>query len=228
MARRKEFSKILKSSLIICWLWVHPQARAQSYRIGQITQLEGQVSFYDYFKKQIIPLKIGDEIFTTGSYLVVDHSFMTVKVVGRNYVRLNPKSKMSLEYDPETKTLKILLLAGSVKALKFKSKDAAIDKIFIQSGASTFETTEGKFSVHRNLLEDSSSVYVEKGIIIAGQTINQLKTDMEIVHHGETLTVNDRQTDINSPRKMKDKEIKFLHPSFYLNSKNKTNTDLDD
>lgn len=227
MVRRKTFTKILKSGLILCLVWSIQNSLAQSYQVGAITQLEGQVSFFDFFKKQIIPLKKNQDIFTSGSYLTQDDSFLTVKIVGGHYLRLNPKSKISIEYEPEDKTLRVILLAGSVKALKFKSKNSTIDKIFIQSGATTFEASEGKFSVNRNLIDDSSNVYVEKGLVIVGQTINQTKSDMELVHQGEMLSVTDKQIDLDSAWKMKDKEKKFLHPSFYLNSKTKKNYEID-
>ena len=86
----------------------------------------------------------------------------------------------------------------------------------LQSAGATFETVGAKFTVTRNLLTDQSSVYVEKGTVVATQYVQYQKQDMELVHAKEKTTINDREKDVESPRKMTDKEIHFLNPKNYL------------
>ena len=67
----------------------------------------------------------------------------------------------------------------------------------------------------RNLLTDQSAVYVEKGTVIATQYLQYQKQDMELVHASEKTTIHDRGNNVESPRKMSDKEIHFLNPKNY-------------
>jgi hypothetical protein len=73
-----------------------------------------------------------------------------------------------------------------------------------------------------NLLTDQSSVYVEKGMVIATQYLQYQKQDMELVHASEKTTINDRENDVESPRKMSEKEIHFLNPKNYHPETEKT------
>jgi hypothetical protein len=91
--------------------------------------------------------------------------------------------------------------------------------MIIHAGGSQFESTAAKFTVSRNPIKDSSSVYVEKGVVIAHLFQRDQKKDSEIIYQNETTTVIDTDSEISESRNMKEKEIKFLHPSKYLPKK---------
>lgn len=167
-------------------------------------------------------LKEEHKFITEGSYLSQEESFLTVQLFEGSWLRLSPRSKISPEFDPKTKTITIHLLTGSVKIL-FSSilNSHAVEKIVVKSADAQFEVAEGKFTVVRNSLVDLSSVYVEKGAVVASSLFQSAKSETEVVHAGETLSVQDRDTELESPRKMSQKEIEYLHPTKYLNTKKK-------
>ncbi len=188
------------------------------HQLGIIVQLEGEITYLDFLKtKTVTNVKEKDQLQTDGSYLTHENAFFNVHLFDGSWLRLNPKSKISLEFHPETKTLTVFLLTGSIKMLiDLDRKEKQLEKIIVQSAGATFETIGSKFTVTRNLLIDQSSVYVEKGTVIATQYEQYQKKDMELVHAREKTTINDRDNDVESPRKMSEKEIHFLNPKNYL------------
>ena len=189
-----------------------------SHQLGIISQIEGEITYLDYLKvKTVTNVKEKDQLQTDGSYLTHNNAYFNVHLFDGSWLRLNPKSKISLEFYPETKTLTIFLLTGSMKILlDIDRKEKQLDKVIVQSAGATFETVGAKFTVTRNLLTDQSSVYVEKGTVVATQYVQYQKQDMELVHAKEKTTINDREKDVESPQKMTDKEIHFLNPKNYL------------
>ncbi len=204
-------------------LWA-PKLIAATHQLGVITHLEGEITYLDFIKeKTIINVKEKDQLQTDGSYLTHDDAYFNVHLFDGSWLRLNPKSKISLEFNPETKELTIFLLTGSMKVLLEQDrKEKLLEKVIVQSAGATFETVGSKFTVTRNLLTDQSSVYVEKGTVIATQYVQYQKKDMELVHAREKTTINDRENDVESPRKMSEKEIHFLNPKNYLHGTEKS------
>ena len=215
-------TKTLTRNAICCLITTHllfaPKAMSASHQLGIISQIEGEITYLDYLKvKTVTNVKEKDQLQTDGSYLTHNNAYFNVHLFDGSWLRLNPKSKISLEFYPETKTLTIFLLTGSMKILlDIDRKEKQLDKVIVQSAGATFETVGAKFTVTRNLLTDQSSVYVEKGTVVATQYVQYQKQDMELVHAKEKTTINDREKDVESPRKMTDKEIHFLNPKNYL------------
>jgi hypothetical protein len=221
MDRTKNLLRIAVCSLGFLAHLTSLTAQAVTHDLGLITQSEGEITFFNFnFHNEVAQIKKGDKLTTNGSYLTKENSFFVVKLFDGSYLRLNPRSKMALEYEPDFKTLRILLFTGSIKALITQTnKINPMDKIIVQSAGASFEASESKFTVSRNIIDDISSVYVEKGAVVATQSILGEKKDMELVHQEETTSIRDKDLDVKSSRKMKDKEIKYLHPSRYLEKK---------
>ena len=224
MDRTKTITRNAICSLITALLLFAPKAMSSSHKLGLITQTEGEITYLDFLKdKTVAIVKEKDQLQTEGSYLTHENAFFNVHLFDGSWLRLNPKSKISLEFHPETKTLTILLLTGSMKMLlDIDRKEKQLEKVIVQSAGATFETVGAKFTVTRNLLTDQSNVYVEKGTVIATQYVQYQKQDMELVHAREKTTINDRENDVESPRKMSDKEIHFLNPKNYLHGSEKS------
>lgn len=213
MVRKKTHSRITNGSLITFALLLTTLSWGGPFKIGEITQVEGESTYYNYLPPRAVKtVKRNAQAATDGSYLTQENAFLTFKLLGSNYLRLNPKSKISLEYDAKEKFLTIHLFSGSFKAL-------FTEKVLVKSADTLFETVNAKFSVVRNTLGDNNSVYVEKGSVIMSQYVGSEKKDMEVIHAKESTSVADNSSDIEAPKKLTDKEIQFLHPSFYLNGK---------
>ncbi len=222
MDRKSKIKKFSTSGLVFLLIFFSEMLNAQTFDLGVVTKVEGEVSFLEFSPPHRLSQTQKDsQLQSGGSYLAKDDSFMTVKIFDESFLRLNPKSKISLEYDPASKELKIFLFNGSLKAILGQSPKSRLEKMIIQSGGSQFESTAAKFTVSRNLIKDSSSVYVEKGIVIANVYHREQKKDSEIIYQNETTTISDNDLEISSAKTMKEKEIKFLHPSNYLPKKNK-------
>ena len=218
MDRTKTLTRNAICCLITSLLLFAPKAIGADHQLGIIKQIEGEITYLDYVKvKTVSKVKEKDQLQTDGSYLTHNDAYFNVHLFDGSWLRLNPKSKISLEFYPETKTLTIFLLTGSMKILlDIDRKEKKLEKVIVQSAGATFETVGAKFTVTRNLLMDQSSVYVEKGTVVATQYVQYQKQDMELVHAKEKTTINDREKDVESPRKMTDKEIHFLNPKNYL------------
>jgi ferric-dicitrate binding protein FerR (iron transport regulator) len=218
MDRTKTLTRNAICCLITSLLLFAPKAMSAGHQLGIINQIEGEITYLDYVKvKTVTKVKEKDQLQTDGSYLTHNDAYFNVHLFDGSWLRLNPKSKISLEFYPETKTLTIFLLTGSMKILlDIDRKEKKLEKVIVQSAGATFETVGAKFTVTRNLLMDQSSVYVEKGTVVATQYVQYQKQDMELVHAKEKTTINDREKDVESPRKMTDKEIHFLNPKNYL------------
>ena len=198
------------------------KANAQAFNIGNITQAEGESTFFHYLPPQrLIQVKKDQNVRMGGSYLTQDSSFITIKFFDGSWLRISPKSKISIEYLPESKQILIHLFTGSVKTLfSRKLSQGGILKFVVKSADTFFETVGAKFSVVRNAVSNTNSIYVEKGSVIIIQNVANERKDMEIVHRNEMTSVKDNEHDIMSPRKMSEGEVKFLHPSKYLKQTN--------
>lgn len=216
MDRKKTCSRVAASCLI-SFIFSLPLS-ATTHRLGKITQAEGEITFLNFTPRlPVKEVKKSEQLLTGGSYLTQDSSYFTVHLFDGSWIRVSPRSKIFAEFDPQDKVITIHLLTGSIKAL-FSSElnQKKLSKFIIKSADTTFETVDAKYTVSRNPLTDTSSVSVEKGTVIATQTVRDERKDMEIIHARETTSIQDRHQDIPSPREMSDKEMKFLHPSFYL------------
>jgi hypothetical protein len=217
MDRTKTNTRNVICCLIAVLILCAPKAMSAGHQLGLITQLDGKITYLNFFKiKTLTTVKEKDHLQTDGSYLTHDNAFFNVHLFDGSWLRLNPKSKISLEFDLETKTLTIFLLTGSINIFLDKDrKEKQLEKVIVRSAGATFETVGAKFTVTRNLLTDQSGVYVEKGTVIATQYLQYQKQDMELVHASEKTTIHDRGNNVESPRKMSDKEIHFLNPMNY-------------
>ncbi len=220
---KKSGSRVKICCLILITCFTTFNVQANSHSVGQFTQVTGEVTFFNFTGlRRVSSVSETEKLVTGGSYLTQDDSFFTANLNNEGWLRVSPRSKIALEYDPNTKTLKISLFTGSLKALiSSTDKMNFLDRVIIQSAGASFEAVDAKFTISRNNLEDTSSAYVEKGSVLAWQSIQHEKKDSEILHNNETTTISDRIQDISSPRKMTNKEIKFLHPSHYLKSTKK-------
>ena len=217
MDRTKTNTRNVICCLIAVLILCAPKAMSAGHQLGLITQLDGKITYLNFFKiKTLTTVKEKDHLQTDGSYLTHDNAFFNVHLFDGSWLRLNPKSKISLEFDLETNTLTIFLLTGSINIFLDKDrKEKQLEKVIVRSAGATFETVDAKFAVTRNLLTDQSAVYVEKGTVIATQYLQYQKQDMELVHASEKITIHDRGNNVESPRKMSDKEIHFLNPKNY-------------
>jgi len=198
-------------------------SQAGTFNLGTITQAEGEITFLNFAPPhQVKQVKVQEILQTDGSYLTQDTSFMTVELFDGSWLRVSPKSKFTLEYLASSKTILVHLFSGSVKILfsTHLNKNEA-QKIIVKSADTLFESVEGKFTISRNIVSDISNVYVEKGTVIATKYVHNERKDSEIIHARETASIKDIDTNIESPSRMTDKEIKFLHPSSYLNRSGK-------
>lgn len=222
MDRTKTLARATGRCLIALSFTLSLSLQAAGHKLGRITQIDGEVTYLNFMPPHALKqVKMKNHLLDDGSYLTQDNSFFTVKLFDGSWLRVSPKSKISAEFEPATKTLTIHLFTGSLKAL-FSSElnGKKLEKLIVKSASSTFETVDGKFTVSRNTVNDVSNVYVEKGTVIATQYVHNERKDSEIVHTRETTTISDRDLDVESPRSMTDKEIKYLHPSFYLKKEN--------
>jgi hypothetical protein len=219
MDRTEKNSRNAGRSLIFAFFFLSFVAKAQPYKLGVVTQAEGEISFLEYAPPhhRLKTIKPQQTFLTDGSYLSQDDSFLTVRLFDEtSWLRLSPRSKFSAEFRPTNRTLTIYLFTGSIKVL-FSSilSQKKIDKVVVKSADGSFESTEGKFTVVRNNIADTSSVYVEKGTVMSSLN-NETSQILLMVHAQETTSITDRRNEVASPRKMTDKELNFLHPSKYL------------
>ena len=218
MVRRKTYARITGRSLVGLLFFLPLYLHAGPFNLGHITQLEGEITFLNYPAPHAVEhVKKDQQLLTDGSYLTQDAAFMTIKFFDNSWLRVSPKSKFAVEYQPQTKVMLIHLYTGSVKILfSTHLNQNKVSKFIVKSADTVFETVDAKFSVIRSPVLDLNSVYVEKGTVIATQNVLNQKKDMEIVHAREMVSVKDNDSDIESPTEMTEKEIKFLHSSQYL------------
>jgi ferric-dicitrate binding protein FerR (iron transport regulator) len=214
------FYKFKSCSLILC-LFFSSFSWASPFMMGKITQASGEIHFFKFASPyKTIPVQTNGKIETKGSYLTQDDSFFTVQLFDGSWIRISPKTKISIDFAPESKTATLHLFSGSVKVLFASSLNGnKIQKLVIKSADAVFETVEGKFSVVRNIINNTSKVLVEKGAVIASHEIIADKKDVILVHAGESTLIKDRDPNIPSPRKLSEKEMKFLQAKNYLKIK---------
>ena len=187
------------------------------HQLGLITQLKGEVTFFPYQGAQsATPVSNKATIRDGGSYLSHEKSYFTVKLFDGSWLKVSPSTKFSIEMDPDQKEIHLNLYSGSVKVLfSRKISKSQMEKFVIISGDGRFETSEAKFSVFRNILDSSSYVYGEKGLVKV--TRNNVETFTgELIHAQEMTALKDRDSAVESPRKVSEKQMKFLNSSFYL------------
>lgn len=187
--------------------------------MGSVTQAEGEVTFLDFAPPhhKLSKVKENSKFVTDGSYLTKDDSFLTVQFFDGSWLRMSPSSKVSVEFDAVSKAITVHLFTGSIKLLISSSQnDQQVTKLLVKSADALFESAEGKFTVVRNPITDLSSLYVEKGVVLAMQNGLSENKNVTLVHRQEMTSLKDRDHEFESPRSMTDKEIKFLHPSHYL------------
>jgi ferric-dicitrate binding protein FerR (iron transport regulator) len=218
MVRTKTCTGIAKSCLVSIALLLPLLSQAGTFNLGKITQAEGEITYLNFAPPHALKqVKAQEAVQTDGSYLTQDNSFMTVELFDGSWLRVSPKSKFTLEYLATSKTILVHLFSGSAKFLfSAHLNQNEVQKIMVKSADTLFESVDAKFSVVRSPLTDTNSLFVEKGTVMAIQHVFNEKKDMELVHSNETISVKDNQLDIESPRKMSEREIKFLHPSHYL------------
>lgn len=218
MVRKKTFARNAGRCLVSCLLLFPLLAQAGTFKLGNITQAEGEITFLNFAPPhEIINVKEKQKLLSDGSYLTQDTSFMTVELFDGSWLRVSPKSKFAIEFQPHSSAILIHLFTGSIKILFSNHlNENQVQKVIVKSADTLFESVNAKFSVVRSPLNDLNSVFVEKGTVVAIQHVLNEKKDVELVHAKETTSVKDNDLDIESPRRMSDKEIKFLHPSNYL------------
>ncbi|MBA2404316.1 MAG: FecR domain-containing protein [Bdellovibrionales bacterium] len=218
MVRKKTTSRNAGRCLIAALLLLPGLSQATAFKVGKVTQAEGKITFLNFTRPyKAKKVKPQQSLMTEGSYLTQENSFLTVELFEGSWLRLSSRTKISVDYDPTAKIININLLTGSIKVLFSSSlNDKQVDKIIIKSIDAVFESSDGKFSVVRNPVLDLSSVFVEKGTVVAAHSGNRLSRDVRLVHTKETTSLKDRETEFEETRQMTEKEIKFLHPSFYL------------
>ena len=217
-------TKTLTRNAICCLitsiiLWA-PKVLSAEHDLGIISEMQGEITYLDVLKvNTLTTVKQNDPLQANGSYLTRSDAYFNVDLFDGSSLRLNPKSKISIEYNPESRTVMILILTGSIKiSIDPDRKDQKLAQIMVQSAGATFETAGADFTVTRNLLTDQSSVYVEKGTVTATQYVQNQKKDRELVHASEKTTIHDRVNEVESPIKMTEKEIYFLNPKNYPNN----------
>jgi ferric-dicitrate binding protein FerR (iron transport regulator) len=197
------------------------------HNLGVITQAKGKVTFFPYQGlRKVETLSTKSIIHEGGSYLAHENSNFTVKLFDGSWLKVSPTSKFSIEMDSINKEIQLHLYSGSIKILFASSvTQSKMQKFIVISGDGRFETSEAKFSVFRNMLESTGYVYVEKGLVRASKS--QLETtSAELVHRQEMTAVKDRDSTIESPRKISENQMKFLNSSFYLGQSRPSDSQL--
>ena len=191
---------------------------AANFPIGKVTQLKGSITYLNYAPHSAVkPVALKQEAMTDGSFLTQDSAYMVITLFDGSYIRLNPKSKISFEYDEASGTITTHLYSGSIKVyFHHPVPNPKAQKIIVKSADTSVETVEAKFSVVKSLLEDTSSVYVEKGAALVSLFEGPEKKDSEIVHAREMTSTVSKTHDIETPRPMTEKQLKFLQPTNYL------------
>lgn len=219
MDRRKTYT-CFKFSCLAFLFTLNLWASETSFLLGKVTQAQGEITFLPYtppYKVKAIGLH--HRLLPEGSYLTQDNAFFTMQLFDGSWVRVSPNTKFAYEYDPQAKNLTMNLFTGSAKILFSTTRNKnKLQRFIVKSGDAVFETVEGKFSVVRNTLTNTSSIYVEKGTVTVTQGILP-ESKMEIVHSKETTALKDRNLGIPTPRMMTEKELKYLHSARYLKLK---------
>src|SRR6478735_2612096 len=109
MVRTKKNSRVASSCLISSlFLFSLSSLAASRFHLGQITQVEGEITFLNFAPPHKIEnVKKEQSLETDGSYLTQDDAYMTVQLFDGSYVRLSPSSKISAEFEPVSKTMTI-------------------------------------------------------------------------------------------------------------------------
>ncbi len=213
-------SKIIRTTCSLgLFFSVSSYSSPVSYQnVGQITQLYGTVTFLDYRSGQKVEtVTNAHKIRTEGSYLIHEESFLTVKIIGGNWLRMSPKSKFALEYDPKNKTLSVFLFSGSIKALISNELNGnSLERLIIKGGNLEATAYEAKFTISRTPFMDIMSVTVEKGMVTV------IKGDeVEYLHSNERITLNEKSIKMEKVEKISPQNIKQAKGKFYLKNINK-------
>lgn len=221
MGRRKKiYSRTTNGCLSVALLLlISGSGWSAPFKLGTITQAQGEITHLDFTppEHKLTHVKKGSTFFTEGSYLTQDESYLTVQLFEGSWLRLSPGSKISSEYDPEAKQITLHLFTGSIKVLfSIGINHLQVEKLVVKSADALFETVDAKFTVVRSPITDSSSVYVEKGAVLAQHGSQKNAFASTLIHAQETTSLTDRENRFASARKMTEKELKYLHPSQYI------------
>lgn len=191
---------------------------AQAFNLAEISQIKGEVTSLEFSAPHTkIELSKNSVIKTESSILSHDNSFYTAKLFDGSWVRVSPKTKLSFNFYPQEKVIEINLYSGSVKILfSTNLNNHKVEKIIINSADLKIESVDGKFSIIRNNLINESSVYVEKGLVIGSSV--QTPNKQAILHAREKLVIQDREKRLPETERITEKEMKYIHSRFYLNS----------
>lgn len=198
-------------------LTINIRAELPPASLGKVTQSHGAVTYLSYTPPNVVKaVKAKDDLFSEGSYLTKNDSFLTAKSIYGQWIRMSPKSKISLSLDHESKSVVLHLLSGSVKVLTSEKLKAGNPyKLIVRSGNTFFESSEGKFSIIRHLPLSSVNIYVEKGVVTTYRE-GEKESRLHHLHALETMNIEDKSSEFSSPRKMTEKEIKFISEARYL------------
>ena len=194
-------------------------ALGQEFNVGEITQLQGEITALEFaapYRK--VSLSKKSALKEENSILSGEDSFYNAKLLDGSWIRVSPRTKLSFDYDPIQKTILINLYSGSIKILfSTNLNQRKIEKIIVHTADLKIESADGKFSLMRNILTNESSVFVEKGLVMASLQNN---LNQQIYLHGrEKLILPDRQKVLPGTEVIKDKEMKTIHSKFYLKIK---------
>jgi ferric-dicitrate binding protein FerR (iron transport regulator) len=183
--------------------------------LGELTQVHGMVTYVPYRGPlKLIEVKEKDKLLSSGSYLTRDDAFMTIKLFDGSFLRMSPKTKFSIEIDYPQKIATIHLFTGSMKVLiSQRLNQSKIEKFLIKSGDGLIEASEAKFSVIRNLMDRTISIFTEKGLVTARLASND---SFQLVHNMESILIEEKSHSISSPEKISKKHLKYIHGAFYL------------
>jgi hypothetical protein len=216
MDRRASIWHSAASSLILIF---SSYALGQEFNVGEITQLQGEITALEFVTPhRKLNLSKKSPLKEECSILSGEDSFYTAKLLDGSWIRVSPKTKLSFDYDPNEKTIKINLYLGSIKILfSTNLNQRKIEKIIVYTAGLKLESADGKFSIMRNILTNESSIFVEKGLVMASLE-NNLNQQIYL-HAREKLIMPDRQKQLPEIETIKDKEMKAIHSKFYLKIK---------
>lgn len=217
MVRTKYTKKLLPGCLAL--LFCH-SLLAQDFYIGRISQIKKSVTSSTLKAKNTDSSQVmaKDKVKTGHVYRTQADGHFSIQLFDGGWVRLNPNTEVSFQFDAEDKTLTIKLYKGSLKAVVTKNiGKKQVEKVKIESDFMLFETSESKFSIASNELTEVISAFVEKGVLIASKQISPEKTLM--IHRDETISLNKDDRLPSRASKMTEYEIKFVKENEYLKEK---------
>ncbi len=219
MVRTKTVTRIAVGCLA---LLLQSPSFANDFRLGELTQSKGEISYLGFASPHtVLEVKKGDVLKTEGSYFTKEQGHFTAKLFDGSWLRVSPRTKISLGFNAQERILELTVFVGSVKVLfSSATNQNKVAKIIVRHADTFFESTEGKFSVVRNPLTSETSVFVEKGLVTGYFDFPGENKDKVVVHTKEMSSVKDRTWDFDEPKSISENQLKFLNSTFYLGGKN--------